>query len=288
MLDSKIESMTEFKQMIGRGSRVREAYGKWFFVILDFRDVTKLFKDTAFDGDPVKIIEVAEDTDMEDIIDELDDVDETDEDEDDEDDEVVIPDPKKPRRRRLTVSGQAVNIIGETVELIGADGQAITTNLGQFTREQLVKRYPTVDEYLAAWNSATTKTALLDELGDAGVPLEDLVEQRDSHLDSFDVALTVGYDQPNTFASRADRAARPEVVAYLAKYTDRQRQLVAALLSKYVEAGIRSIEEIGVLRVAPVSLVGSPVEIIRLFGSKEAYQMVLTGLTNELYKESTA
>ncbi|WP_327300221.1 EcoAI/FtnUII family type I restriction enzme subunit R [Streptomyces goshikiensis] len=285
VLDSKVESMTEFKQMIGRGSRVREDYGKWFFVILDFRNVTKLFEDKAFDGDPVKVIEVGEDTDMDDISHQLDDVDEADEDEDEDD--ISFPNPNTPRRRRLTVSGQAVTIVGETVELVGADGKAITTNLAQYTHDRMIARYPTIVEFLTAWVDSPTKTAILDQLGDAGVPIEDLVEQRGSALDPFDVALQVAYDQPGTYDSRADRAARPEVASYLEKYTGKQRQVIAGLLAKYVQAGIRSIEEIGVLKVTPLSLVGSAMEIIKLFGSRETYLLVLNGLISELYREGT-
>jgi type I restriction enzyme, R subunit len=287
VLDSKVESMTEFKQMIGRGSRVREDYGKWFFVILDFRNVTKLFRDSAFDGDPVKVLEVSDDTDMESIIENLDDVDET-SDEDDDEETVVIPGRGGPRKKRLIVSGQEVNIVGETVELVGADGKAITTNLAEFTRDALLKRYATVDDFLTAWRESPTKTQLLDQLGDAGIPLEDLVEQRDSALDTFDVALDVGYGQSVTFASRLDRSSQANVIVFVERYSDRQRQLVEGLVVKYVEAGVRSIEDINVLRVAPLSDVGSPMEIIRLFGSREAYLLVVTNLIKEIYGESTA
>jgi type I restriction enzyme, R subunit len=284
VLDSKVESMTEFKQMIGRGSRVREDYGKWFFVILDFRNVTKLFKDSAFDGDPVKIIEVGDDTTVEEILEQLDDVDE---DEDEDEDSIVVPGHGGPRKKRLIVSGQEVNIVGETVELVGADGNAITTNLGLFTRNSLIQRFATVTDFLTAWGGAPTKTVILDQIADAGIPLDDLVEQRNSSLDPFDLALQIAYEQPGTFATRADRAARPNVTAFIQRYEDRQRQLVEALVAKYIDAGVRSIEEIGVLRVAPISDVGSAVEIIRLFGSREAYQLVVTNLVNELYVEST-
>ncbi|MCA1607212.1 MAG: DEAD/DEAH box helicase family protein, partial [Acidobacteria bacterium] len=130
VLDSKVESMTDFKQMIGRGTRVREDYDKWFFVIIDFRDVTKLFRDAAFDGDPVKIIDLPPEGNMEDAVEELDDVDETESDsEEDDEEQAVILDPRKPRKKRLVVSGQPVTIIGETVEMVGADGEPITTNL---------------------------------------------------------------------------------------------------------------------------------------------------------------
>ena len=288
VLDSKVESMTEFKQMIGRGSRVREDYGKWFFVILDFRNVTKLFEDKAFDGDPVKVIEASDDTDMDEIIEDLDDVDETDDDEDDDGPHVILPGPRSPRKKRLIVSGQTVNIVGETVELVGADGKAITTNLGQFTKDELLKRYPSAIDFVTAWRDAPSKADLLDQLGDEGIPLEDLVEQRDPALDPFDVGLDVVYANPPFYPSRGDRAARPNVAAFAQRYTAEQRQLVDGLLAKYVEAGVRSIEDIGVLRVAPISSIGSPMEIIRLFGSREAYESVVTSLINELYQETTS
>ncbi|MFD5830286.1 EcoAI/FtnUII family type I restriction enzme subunit R [Lentzea sp. NPDC060358] len=289
VLDTKVESMTDFKQMIGRGTRVRTDYDKWFFVIIDFRDVTKLFKDSAFDGAPVKIIDVTDDEDMDDVINELNNVDENDEDTEEDGGEapaVTIPKGKTPRRKRYYVSGQAVTIAGETVELVGADGQPITTNLDEFVREALIKRYVTLADFMTAWQDATNKGDYLDSLSDEGVPLEDLAEQRGSDVDPFDLALKVVYDQLATFDIRADRAAALSASGYVAKFEGKQGKLVTALLEKYAAFGIRAIEDIGVLRVAPLSDLGSPVELIRLFGSREAFMHVLHDLIAALYRET--
>lgn len=287
VLDTKVESMTDFKQMIGRGSRVRTDYGKWFFVILDFREVTKLFSDPAFDGDPVKIIEVDEDTDVDDIIDDLDDVDETDEDtEDDEDDGgIALPRPRTGRRRRLVVSGQEVTVVGETVELVGADGNAVTSNLGDLVRSALTSRYATLHDFTDAWKGAATKSSFLDELDEAGIPIEDLIELLDAGLDPYDAARQIVYGVDDTLASREMRSQRSEVAAYLARYTNEQLSVLQGLLTKYVESGVRVIEDITVLRVEPLRSIGTPLQIIQLFGTREAYFLAVAGLVGSLYQE---
>lgn len=281
VLDSKVESITDFKQMIGRGSRVRTDYGKWFFVILDFRAVTKLFSDPAYDGDPVKIIEVDGETDVDEIIDELDDVDQTDDEDDDEG--IIRPHARPSRRKRLVVSGQEVKIVGETVELVGADGQAITSNLGTLVGDALRGRYATYHEFVAAWDVSPTKTAFLDDLDNAGVPLEDLIQQVDPDLDPYDAVLRLVYDAAEAQRSRAARSRRPQVDLYFERFSDRQLSVLSGLLTPYVESGVRAVEDIGVLRVEPLRSVGTPLEIIQSFGSREAYVQAVHGLVAALY-----
>jgi type I restriction enzyme R subunit len=285
VLDGNIESMTDFKQMIGRGTRVRTDYDKWFFVILDFRNVTKLFADPDFDGDPVKIIELDPDGDMAGAAEGLDEVDETQElDADGPDNWVEMPGERKAKSKKLIVSGQQVTIIGERVQLIGADGRLITESLTDFTRRNILGEYATLDGFLTAWSSADRRSALLDEMVDKGIPLDDLLEQVGAELDPFDLILHVAYDlRP---LRRRDRAAAVRASNYLTKYQGKAREVIEALLDKYSDSGIQSVEDIGVLRVDPLRSIGTPMEIIQLFGSRETFQNAVRDLERELYKEA--
>ncbi|MEU9685376.1 EcoAI/FtnUII family type I restriction enzme subunit R [Amycolatopsis japonica] len=286
VLNSKVESMTDFKQMIGRGTRVRTDYDKWFFVIMDFKNVTRLFADEGFDGEPVKVYDLPPDGDMGDAVDDLNDVDETDGEADVEEagSGIERPDVRKGRRKRIVVSGQQVTIIGEQVQMLGTDGRPLTSSLKEFVRKNLLDRYPTADAFVHAWLAADQCSVLLDELVDAGAPLEDLVEQSGLERDPFDMALDVAYErQP---AERRQRAEMVRTSGYLNKYLGQMRAVLEALLDKYVESGVRSIEDIGVLRVEPFRSLGGPMEIIRPFGSREAYLSAVRDLEQQLYQEA--
>ncbi|OBF33270.1 restriction endonuclease [Mycobacterium sp. ACS1612] len=283
VLDSRIESMTDFKQMIGRGTRVRTDYDKWFFVILDFRNVTRLFADPAFDGDPVKIIDLSDDGEMEDVVEELDEVDQT---QDDGGDHwIELPEERQPKRKKLIVSGQKVEIIGERVQLIGSDGKLITESLKDYTKRNVRGEYATLDDFLTAWSAADRRSALLDELTDKGIPIDDLLEQVGADLDPFDVVLHVAYDMKPM--RRRDRAANVRASNYMHKYQGKARAVIDALLDKYADSGIRSVEDFGVLRVDPFRSIGTPMEIIKLFGgTRESFENTVRELERELYREA--
>jgi type I restriction enzyme R subunit len=287
VLNSKVESMSDFKQMIGRGTRVRTDYDKWFFVIMDFKNVTRLFADKDFDGDPVKVYELPPDGDMNDAVEGLDDVDETDGTSDDKgapEQWVERPGMRKARRKRIVVGGQPVTIIGEQVQMLGADGRPFTSSLKGFVRQHLTERYSTVEAFVAAWLAAPTRSALLDELAEAGAPLEDLAEQYGEDLDPFDAALDVCYDRRSR--RRRDRADAVRATGHLDKYQGVVRAVLEAILDKYVESGVRSIEDIGVLRVQPFRSMGGPMEIIRPFGTRETYLTAVRDLEQQLYQEA--
>ncbi|MEO3972398.1 DEAD/DEAH box helicase family protein [Streptomyces sp. CAU 1734] len=286
VLDSKIESMTDFKQMIGRGTRVRTDYDKWFFVILDFRNVTRLFADPDFDGDPVKIIELPLDGGMDEATEDLDEVDEAQETDDDKgsDIRVEMPGKRKAKQKKLIVGGQQVTIIGERVQLIGADGKLITESLKDFTKRNVLGEYATLDEFLTAWSSADQRSALLDEMADKGIPIDDLLEQVGAELDPFDLILHIAYDRRPL--RRRDRAGAVRASSYMTKYQGKAREVIEALLDKYSDSGIRSVEDIGVLRVDPFRSIGTPMEIIQLFGSRETFQKAVRDLERELYQEA--
>lgn len=285
VMNSRVESMTDFKQMIGRGTRVRPDYDKWFFVIMDFKNVTRLFADEEFDGEPVKVYELAPNGDMVDAVHGLYDVDESGSDNKDgdaPDQWVERPGTRKSRHKRIVVSGQQVTIIGEQVQMVGIDGKPLTSSLKDFARKNLLKRYPSAGAFVSEWLAVHQRSALLDELVDAGIPLEDLVEQSGLEIDPFDMALELAYQY--TPLQRQERADAVRVSKYLDGYDGKRRAVVEALLEKYIESGIRAIEDIGVLRVAPLRSIGQPTEIIGLFGSKEAFLAVVGKLEAELYK----
>jgi type I restriction enzyme R subunit len=286
VLNGTVDSMTDFKQMIGRGTRVRTDYDKWFFVILDFKNVTRLFADKDFDGDPVKVYELPPGGSMDEAVEDLDDVDETSDDTDDDtaDQGIERPSARNPRRKRLVVSGQPVTIIGEQVQMLGADGKPITASLKGFARQNLLERYSVAEAFMRTWLAAERRSSFLDELAEAGVPLEDLAEQSGRELDPFDVALDICWGLPPR--QRRERADTVRARRYLAKYQGRVRSVLEALLDKYVESGVRAIEDLGVLRVEPFSSMGRPMEIIQLFGSRETYLSSVRDLEQQLYQEA--
>lgn len=197
---------------------------------------------------------------------------------------VERPDERKPKQKKLVVSGQEVTIIGERVQLIGGDGKLITESLKDFTRKNVLGQYATLDDFLNAWSSADRRSALLDEMTDKGIPIDDLLEQVGAELDPFDLILHVAYDLKPL--RRRDRAAAVRAGNYLTKYQGKARQVLDALLDKYADSGIRTVEDVGVLRVDPFRSIGTPMEIIQLFGSRETFQKAVRDLERELYQEA--
>lgn len=298
VLDSNIKSMTEFKQIIGRGTRIREEYGKTFFTIMDFRNVTDLFADPAFDGDPVMIKEVAGDMAL------------TEDDLHPDDQGAIIdeetgglvdfPDDKNTvfgdgqeqiiqggvilseRRNKVYVSGVDVSILNERVQYLGADGKIITESLKDYTKRNLLKEYRTIDEFLARWNKAEKKKAIVAELEEQGIIFENLREVIKKDLDIFDLICHVAWDKPPlTRRERADNITKRN---YFTKYGEQARKVVAALLDKYADEGIDNIEDLSVLKIEPFTQIGTPTEIIKIFGGKDAYLAAIKELETEIYK----
>lgn len=292
VLDSNIGSMTEFKQIIGRGTRINEDFGKHYFTIMDFRNVTALFADKDFDGDPVRVKEASETDDISGAEDETDTTPVTD---DLTGDEIVFPKPEKPditivaedpadyrARRKVTVNGVEVNIIKERVQYMSDDGKIITESLRDYTRKNIRKSYATLDAFLMSWTKADKKRAIVEELEKQGVIFAALNEEIGSAFDPFDLICHVAYEQkPLTRKERADRVKKRD---YFTKYGDLARKVIAALLDKYADDGVMDLENPEIIRLDPLNRLGSPVEIIRAFGGKPAYDAAIHALTEELYK----
>jgi type I restriction enzyme R subunit len=293
VLDSTIGSMTEFKQIIGRGTRINEDFGKHYFTIMDFRNVTALFADKDFDGDPVRVKEATEQDDISTAEDEVDDTPVID---NLTGGDVQFPAPEKPdviikecapnesRRRKVTVNGIEVTIVKERVQYMGEDGKIITESLRDYTRKSIRTAYTSLDSFLTSWKQADKKKAIVDELEAQGVVFAALNEEIGSAFDPFDLICHVAFEQkPLTRKERADQVKKRD---YFTKYGDLARSVVTALLDKYADDGVLDLENPEIIRLDPLSKLGSPMEIIRAFGGKSAYDAAIHTLTDELYKAS--
>lgn len=291
VLDSNIGSMTEFKQIIGRGTRINEDFGKHYFTIMDFRNVTALFADKDFDGDPVRVKEAREDDDISDTDNEADDLPVTD---DLTGGEIDFPEPEKPnitiggellppeRRRKVTVDGVEVTVVKERVQYMGDDGKIITESLRDYTRKNVLAAYSSLDAFLTSWKKSDKKRAIVEELEQHGVIFAALNEEIGSAFDPFDLICHVAFEQkPLTRRERAEQVKKRD---YFTKYGDLARKVIAALLDKYSDQGVLDLENPEIIRLDPLSRLGSPVEIIRAFGGKPAYDAAIHALTDELYK----
>ena len=294
VLDSNINSMTKFKQIIGRGTRINEEYGKLYFTILDFRNATDLFADPAFDGDPIRIKPVTEETDLGGIIDE----EETQEEpiidiETGEEIIIEVPIVRYPEmhfpqtmvsepQEKIYVNGVDVSVLINRELHFDQHGRPITTSLRDHTKEIIKEQFASLDDFLNKWKNSDRKEAIIAELIDQGVMVEALYEAVDKQVDLFDLICHVAYDQPPM--TRNERANNVKKRNYFTKYGEQARNVLEALLDKYADQGIENMENIQILTVPPISDLGSVTEIIKVFGSREAYDKAIKDLENELYK----
>ena len=282
VLDANIASMTKFKQIIGRGTRINEDYDKKYFTIIDFRNATDLFADPDFDGEPIQIKEVSSDVDITDV----------------EPPEVDFPpdvelppepplppdEPPEPPHTRLKVyvNGVDVSILISRELYFDQHGKLITTSLKDHTREIIRGQFASLDDFINKWNSTDKKTALIEELQQQGILVEALYKAANKELDLFDLLCHVAYDMPPL--TRKERAENVKKRNYFTKYGEQVRKVMENLLDKYADEGIDDIESMEVLKVKPFTDFGSPVEIIGAFGSKKKYLDAIHELENELYK----
>lgn len=286
VLDQHIKSMTEFKQIIGRGTRINEDYGKYWFTIMDFKKATELFADPAFDGDPVVIFSP-------------------------DGSESPVP-PNGPaegeegivdggewlpdgatgeagsegrKHIKYVIDNVPIFVIAERIQYYGPDGKLITESLRDYTRNCVKKQFASLDDFLRRWSDAEQKKAIIDELAAKGVMWEALAEEveakRGQPLDPFDLICHVAFDQPPL--TRQERAEQVKKRNYFAKYSGAARQVLEALLDKYADTGVEHIEDIKILQLAPFSQIGAPLELVQAFGGKSGYQKAIHELESELY-----
>jgi len=292
VLDSNIGSMTEFKQIIGRGTRINEEFGKFFFTIMDFRNVTDLFADPAFDGDPVRVKVMGED----DAIDLPEDEEQEDSPIDEETGDEVVFDPPtvdgggmigggdivSEPRAKYYVNGVNVAVLNERIQYMDGNGKLITGSLKDYTRTKVREHYHSLDDFLKTWNHADKNRVIIEELTEQGVVFENLREVINKEMDVFDLIFHTAFDQPPL--TRAERARNVKKRDYFTRYGEQARKVLEALLDKYAEEGIENIEDMKILQVTPLDQFGLPVEIVQLFGGKKKYLEALTVLEHEIYK----
>lgn len=283
VLDRRINSTTEFKQIIGRGTRINEDYGKFYFTIIDFRRATSLFADPDFDGDPVQIYEPR-------------------------DDEPVVPPDDEPVAtiREDTVGGGDVTFVDgsrsgtgstkyyvndvevyvatERVQYLNEHGKLITESLKDYSRKTVRAEYASLDAFLSVWNEADKKQAVIEELADKGIFIDELAQQVGRDYDAFDLVCHVAFDQPPL--TRRERANNVKKRDVFAKYSVKTKAVLEALLEKYADGGLRSVESLDILKVDPLRSFGTPVEIVQLFGGKQQYLAALAELESELYRKA--
>jgi len=293
VLEREIQPMTEFKQIVGRGTRIHEDTKKYYFTIIDFRGATHLFADPDFDGAPVQIYEPGED----DPIDPPIEVPPPDDGEaplppEPGDDEDVLVDPDPPgidippggeNPRKIYVDNVAVAIVAERVEYLDEQGRLITESLRDFTKKALKKHFVSLANFLQRWNTVERKQALLEELANEGLPLEPLVEEVNKDLDPFDLICHVAFDQPPlTRRERAENVRKRDVFT---KYGPQARAVLEALLEKYQDAGVLALDDPSLLKIAPFDVMGTPMQLIKQFGSRAAFEQAVHELQAELYHE---
>ncbi len=277
VLDRRINSMTEFKQIIGRGTRINEDYNKLFFTIMDFRRATALFADPDFDGDPVQIYEPGagdppippDDGEQEPPADHGD---------------TRIEDPPGPRPTRYWVQNVEVRVATERVQYLDASGRLITESLKDYSRKTVRQTYASLDEFLTVWNDADKKQAILDALAEQGVFLDELAAQVGREYDAFDLVCHVAFDQPPL--TRKERAEKVKKRNVFGKYGGKARAVLDGLLQKYADSGIASVESLEILKVDPLTSFGTPVEIVNLFGGRSAYLAAIRELETALYQKA--
>ena len=300
VLDQNIQSMTKFKQIIGRGTRIDERYGKLWFTILDFKKATELFADERFDGIPEKVM----DTTPEDIADpesdfeeKLEEISEHDEEQvtgvdeppappyqvTDTDDVGPLPEEDEKKIRKFHVNGVAVGVIAQRVQYYDADGKLVTESFKDYTRKTLLKEYASLDDFTRKWQDADRKEAIIHELEQQGIIWEILAEEVGKDLDPFDMLCHVVYGQPPL--TRKERAENVRKRNYFTKYSEAAQAVLDNLLDKYADAGVQEIESIQVLKLKPFDSMGTLPEIIKTgFGDRNGYNLALSELENEIYQ----
>jgi type I restriction enzyme R subunit len=301
VLDANINSMTKFKQIIGRGTRINEEFGKLYFTILDFRNATDLFADKDFDGDPIRVKPVSQNEDLSLVV------------IDEEKDTLTVldeatgeeitfvkatiryPDGSNPsgtwvsneaqtKREKVFVNGVDVSVLVSREMYFDQHGKPITTSLKDHTKEIIKEKFASLDDFLNRWNTAERKEAIITELQEQGVMVDALYDAVNKEVDLFDLICHVAYDQPPL--TRKERVNNVKKRNYFTKYSEKAQKVLEALLDKYADEGISTLESVEVLRIKPFDSFGSPLEIINEFGSKPQYFNAVKELETELFKQA--
>jgi type I restriction enzyme R subunit len=279
VIDRPVESMTEFKQILGRGTRVHEDSHKYYFTLMDFRGATRHFADPDFDGEPVQVYDPEPDEPV------------TPPQEDAEigEDEIVVDagndisiKPDEPETRKIYVNGILVTILGERVRYVDADGKLITESLRDYSKSAITKQYASLESFLQRWKAADRKQAIIDELEAEGLRLEVLADEVNPNLDPFDLICHVAYGRPPlTRRERAEKVRKRDVFG---KYGPQARAVLEALLEKYEDDGVIDLDNPRILQIGPIDKIGTPLQLIQQFGSRAGFARAVHELQTALYE----
>jgi type I restriction enzyme R subunit len=286
VLDREVGSMTEFKQIVGRGTRVHEDTKKFYFTLLDFRGASSHFADPEFDGEPVQIYEPGPDEPISPP------EDAPAPDGDDQPpaepgpDETIVDQPLGPKppggaQKKVYVDGIDVRIIAERVEYLDESGKLVTETLRDFTKTALRKRFASLDDFLKRWKDAERKQAIIEELEAEGLPLDPIADELGKNLDPFDLICHIAFDRkPLTRRERAENVRKRDIFN---KYGPQARAVLDALLTKYADEGVLNLDDANVLKIAPFSAMGTPIQLVRAFGGKAEFEAAVFSLQVALY-----
>ena len=292
VLDNNINSMTEFKQIIGRGTRLLEDYGKTYFTIMDFRNASRLFADKDFDGNPEVVIDIGGD----DPIEPTGNPEDTDNPENGDDsgngsentgnsggsDDGWGNGDDDDKPKKYYVKDVKVEVLSERVQYVDKDGKLITESLIDYTRKNILGQYARLDAFLKKWNEAQKKQAIVDELREEGVLLDAVREETgQTDIDDFDLILHLAYDKAPL--TRIERINNVKKRGYLYKYSELAQKVLGTLMDKYASDGLKEIEETKILQLTEFQQFGSPMKIVKEFGGKAAYEKAVKELEDEIF-----
>jgi type I restriction enzyme R subunit len=298
VLDRAVGSMTEFKQILGRGTRVHEDTQKYYFTLVDFRGATVHFADPKFDGDPVQIYEPGEydpplppeppppppgggDDDEEEG--------------DDEGGEILVdpplppgplpPAPPPPPAPKFYIHGNPVNVLTERVEYLDDAGKLVTESLRDFSRKAIRAQYASLDQFLKRWKAAERKEAVIAELASEGLLLEPLLEEVGKDLDPFDLICHIAFDQPAL--TRRERANNVKKRDVFTRYGPQARAVLEALLTKYQDEGIvGGLDNVKMLEIPPFNEMGTPFQLIKQFGTRAGFENAVHEMQSAMYDDA--
>lgn len=273
-IDSNIDSMIEFKQVLGRGTRINEQHDKLYFNLLDFRDVSKKFADPDFDGDPIPVDPDGEDGNS------------TggkgnggktgNGDDDDDGDDGSEP------RRKVYVNDVEIILLHERVQYYDKDGKLVTESLKDYSKRNIKEEFADLNEFLKRWKTEDRKEAIVEELKDHGVILDALREETGLYeVDDFDLICHIAYDKKPL--SRKERANNVKKQNYFEDYSEVAQKVLENLLDKYMNEGVYHLADAKVLRLDPFQKIGKPKDLINAFGGKKGWNKAIKDLEKGLY-----
>ena len=265
VIDKEIGSMTEFKQIIGRGTRLRKDKGKWHLEILDFRNATSKFKDPDFDGDPEPPAKNGQTKEY-------------------PSNPEPIPSFVKEEHFKYHIEGKEINIEHEFVSVLGEDGKTMKTeSVRTFARNKLRGRFENLDSFIKIWSEAERKQAVLDELKEYAILIDAVREKNEALKDAdiFDIICHVAFDQKPL--TRKERANNVKKRNYFGKYEGKAREVLESLLDKYAQNGILDFERADILEIPPFNEIGKPTKIVKLFGGPAGFEKAIKELEEQIY-----